>query len=176
MNEIGAVRKIPEMDWVWAPICEGSIVLVVCAVGFLTRNALIFSSLGATGFEQIEKSRTPSARPYNVVVGHFAGIAAGFAAVSMLRVWHDPAVLSTHQLTAGRMWAAVLAVVFTVSVNQMLKATQPAACSTTLLVALGSFSNWHQAGLLMGGVITIAVVGEPLRRLRIRKTAASTLH
>ena len=176
MKEIEAVRKTPDKDWLWAPVCEGLIVLVICVVGFLIRNPLIFSSLGATVFEQIEKSRTPSARPYNVVVGHFAGIAAGFAAVAILRVWHEPAVLSAHQLTAGRIWAAVLAVVLTVIINQQLKATQPAACSTALLVALGSFSNWRQAGLLIGGVITVAAAGEPLRRLRIKTSPPSTLH
>ena len=170
-----AARATPPYEWAIAPILEGTIILMVCAVGLFLRNPLIFSSLGATAYEQIEKSRSKSARPYNIVVGHLAGLAAGFASVALLNVWHDPAVLSVHQLSAGRMWAAVLAVVLTVLVNQLLKATQPAACSTSLLVALGSFSSWRDAMLIAGGVLLIVLVGEPLRRLRIRTTAPETL-
>jgi HPP family len=174
-EERTAEHHSARMDWITAPICEGAIVLIVSGVGFLLGNPLIFSSLGATGYEQIEKSRSKSARPYNIVVGHFVGLGAGFAAVAMLGVWQQPAVLSAHQITAGRIWASVIAVVLTVAANQLLKATQPAACSTTLLVALGSFSSFRDAMLIVGGVILIAIVGEPLRQIRIRTTSPNTL-
>lgn len=171
-----SVHKSPPFDWIVTAICEGTIILIVGGIGLLTRNALIFSSLGATAFEQVEKSRSKSARPYSVVLGHLSGIVCGFASVALLRVWKEPAVLSSHELTAGRLWAAVLAVTLTAAVNQLMKATQPAACSTTLLVAMGSFSGLHQAFLLVAGVLAIAFIGEPMRRLRIRTSSPETLH
>lgn len=67
-----------------APICEGLIIAAVCLVSIMGKNALIFSSLGATAFEQIEKSRSKTARAYNVIIGHFVGIACGFVAVGLL--------------------------------------------------------------------------------------------
>ncbi len=163
-------------DWIIAPLCEGTLILVVGVVGLLSHSALLFSSLGATAYEQIEKSRSRSARPYNIVVGHLVGIFCGFGSVALLRVWSDPSVLSTHSMTAGRVWTAVVAVAFTVLLNTVIKAQQPAACSTSLLVALGSFSNFYGAMLMVGGVIVLAIVGEPLRRMRIRTTDPATLH
>jgi hypothetical protein len=177
MESVGiSGHPTPAVDWLIAPICEGLIILVVGLIGLLTKNPLIFSSLGATGFEQIEKSRSASARPYNIVVGHMVGVVSGFAAVAMLGIWNDPVVLSSHQLSAGRVWGAALAVVLTVAINQQLRATQPAACSTSLLVALGSFNNWHHVAFVLGGVLVITAVGEPLRRLRIRSTGPEKLH
>jgi len=158
-----------------APFCEGLIVATVGLVSIVTRNALVFSSLGATAFEQVEKSRSKTARPYNIVVGHFAGIACGFAAVVLTNAWGSPVVMSTHELDLHRLFAATLAVALTVFVNLGLGATQPAACSTSLLVSLGSFSSWRDATLLIGGVIVIALIGEPLRRLRIRTTGEDEL-
>jgi len=160
-NPNAVARSAPHYDWLIASVCEGTIILLVCLFGWLLSSPLIFSSLGATAFEQIEKSRTRSSRPYNIVVGHLVGLGSGFVSVAVLGVWGDPAVLSSHQITLGRIWAAVLAVMLTVALNQILKATQPAACSTSLLVALGSFSNVHQALLIVGGVLAIAVIGEP---------------
>ncbi len=65
------------------------------------------------------------------------------------------------------MWAAVFAVAITTLWNLLAKASQPAACATTLLVALGSFQTFHRALILMLGIIAIVVVGEPLRHLRL---------
>ncbi len=175
MESASSANRPAPNDTIIAPLCEGVLILCVGVIGLLAHSALLFSSLGATAFEQIEKSRTKSARLYNVVIGHFVGIASGFAAVALLRVWSQPAVLSTHTLPAARVWAAILAVCLTVFVNQLIKARQPAACSTSLLVALGSFSSIRQAMLLVGGVLAIALIGEPVRRWRVRTTPPDSL-
>lgn len=175
-TEVANPRNKPAPhDKIIAPLCEGALILCVGVVGVLSHSALLFSSLGATAFEQIEKSRSRSARPYNVIVGHISGIICAFIAVALLGVWSHPAVLSTHSLPTARVWAAVLAVSLTVVLNQFIKAQQPAACSTTLLVALGSFSSPRQAALLISGVLVVAVLGELVRQLRIRTTPADTL-
>ncbi len=156
-----------KQEYLWAPLAEGGVILFAGLIGMLIGKPIVFSSLGPTAFEQVEKPTSPGAHPYNVVVGHLIGILAGFAGLALSHAWQAPAVLSTHLLAWPRMWAAVFAVAITTLWNLLAKASQPAACATTLLVALGSFQTFHRALILMLGIIAIVVVGEPLQHLRL---------
>ena len=57
---------------------EGALILVVGAIGWAAGWPFLFTSLGPTAFELVEKPKSPSAKFYNVVVGHFVALAAGF--------------------------------------------------------------------------------------------------
>ncbi|HEX8895723.1 MAG TPA: HPP family protein, partial [Terriglobales bacterium] len=68
-------------DLVWATLGEGGLVLALAIIGWATKQPLIFASLGPTAYELVEQPQMPSARPYNVIVGHLLGVGAGFLAL-----------------------------------------------------------------------------------------------
>jgi len=160
-------------DLLIAPLCEGLLLFVVGLVGYLTHKPLVFTSLGPTAYELIETPRRPSARPYNVIVGHLIGVACGFAALALTHAWHSPSI-SSGTVTMQRLGAAVLAAALTVLLTLLVKATQPAALSTTLLVSLGTLQGRADALYIMAAVVLMTITGAPLRRWRaeVEKAAA----
>lgn len=149
-----------------APVGEAALILVVSIVGWATHQPLVFASLGPTAYEIIEKPSHPSARPYNVIVGHFIAVLAGFAALFLVHAWSVPSVSATG-VPFLRVWAAVIAALITVFFTLLAKATQPAALSTTLLVSLGILQTPWEGAMIMAGVVLIVAIGEPIRKLRL---------
>jgi len=157
---------IPER--VWAPLAAGLLILAVGGAGLLLHQPLLFPSLGPTAFLQTETPDQPSARFFNVVVGHLLGLLSGFLAVWMFGLTNAPSVLSTHDLTPARVWASALAVALTLLAGLFLSASHPPAAATTLLASLGGFPpTWHTTVTVLSGVLVVALLGEGLRRLRL---------
>jgi hypothetical protein len=155
-------------EFIIAPLCEGALILAVSAAGWFTRSPLVFTSLGPTAFELIETPNRPSARPYNVIVGHLIGVVAGFAALGMTHAWRVPEV-SSGAVPLLRVAAATISAVLTVLLTLAARATQPAALSTTLLVSLGTLQRWQDGLFIMGAVLLLVFLGEPLRRWRSKE-------
>lgn len=155
-------------DWIWATLGEGGLVLAVAALGWATRQPLIFASLGPTAYEMVEQPRLRSARIYNIVVGHMIGLGMGFLALWALHAWGEPNVLSAGIVTAPRLWASTLAATLTTLLTLILRAGQPAALATTLLVSVGAMQTSRSAIAIVAGVLIITAIGEPVRRLRLR--------
>jgi len=109
----------------------------------------------------------PSARPYNVVVGHLIGVLCGFAALAVTHAWSAPAV-STSSISILRVWAAAIAALLTVFGTLLARAQQPAALSTTLLIATGSMQHLKDGPIIMLAILLMTAIGEPLRRWRMR--------
>ncbi len=72
-------------DLFWATLGEGGLVLALAAIGWVTKQPLIFASLGPTAYELVEQPQLKSARSYNIVVGHLIGLGAGFLAIYVLK-------------------------------------------------------------------------------------------
>ncbi|HEV2399830.1 MAG TPA: HPP family protein [Candidatus Sulfotelmatobacter sp.] len=106
-----------------------------------------------------------SAKTYNVIVGHLVGLGAGFLSLWPLGAWNAPKVAMAGFVSSPRLWAAVVAVVITTAVTLALKASQPASLATTLLVALGSMQTRRDAIVIVIGVLLLAALGYPLRRI-----------
>ncbi len=158
------------LDMLWATLGEGSLILVSALIAWASRQPLIFASLGPTAYELVEQPRLRSARTYNVIVGHLVGLGAAFFSLYVLHAWKAPAVAAAGGITAERAWAAVLAATLTTLINLILRASQPAALATTLLVALGSMQTGRDAAAIVVGVIIIALIGAPVRRFRLKYT------
>jgi hypothetical protein len=158
-------------DLVWVTLGEGGLVLALSAIGWATNQPLIFASLGPTAYEMVELPQTRSARTYNVIVGHLIGLGAGFLAVYLLNAWAAPNVLATGTVSPQRLWAAVISAALTALVGLALKAGQSAALATTLLVSLGAMQTGRDAIAIIVGVLLMAAIGEPVRRLRLKRTA-----
>lgn len=157
-------------DLLWATLGEGGLVLAVAAIGWATNQPLIFASLGPTAYELVEQPQLRSARTYNIIVGHLIGLGSGFLAIYLLHAWAAPNVIATGIVSAERMWAVAIAATLTTLVTLVLRAGQPAALATTLLVALGSMQTLRDAAAIVAGVLIIALLGEPVRRFRLKHT------
>ncbi len=153
-------------DAVIAPLCEGGLLLAAGVVALLTHKPFFFASLGPTAYELTETPERRSAEPYSILVGHLVAVLSGFAALWLTGAWHAPAV-STSNITMVRVWAAVVSTLLTVLGTVLLRATQPAALSTTLLVATGTMQRPIDGPIIMASIGLVTLLGEPLRRWRL---------
>jgi hypothetical protein len=165
----GAILRLRE-DLFWAALGEGGLVLVMAAIGWATGQPLIFASLGPTAYELVEQPQLRSARTYNIIVGHLIGVGAGFLAIYLCHALAAPNVIATGIVTSARLGAVTLAATLTTIVTLIVRAGQPAALATTLLVSLGSMQTGRDAIAIITGVLIIAAIGEPMRRFRLRYT------
>lgn len=124
-----------------------------------------------TAYLHAENPEHRSSRFYNTVVGHAVALGAGFFAVWILNAWNAPNVMATGQLTAVRVEASTLAITLTIFAVLALRASHQPAGATTLLVTLGTFQTLQDALIVLAGVLLTAIVGEPIRRLRLGKPA-----
>jgi len=154
-------------DLIIAPLCEAVLILVAGLAAWFVHRPLFFASLGPTAFELIETPGRPSARPYNVLVGHLIGVLCGSAALAVTHGWSAP-VVSTSSISLQRVWAAAIAALLTVFFTLLARAQQPAALSTTLLIATGSMQRLQDGPVIMAAILLMTAVGEPLRRWRMR--------
>ncbi|HLJ79545.1 MAG TPA: hypothetical protein VKT75_19165, partial [Acidobacteriaceae bacterium] len=104
--------------------------------------------------------------PYSLLVGHLVGVGAGFLSLWGTRAWWVPPV-SGAGVPLSRVACLVLAAALTVFLNLLIQASQPAATATALLIAAGLLQRPVDAAVMMGAVLLMALVGEPLRRLRL---------
>ena len=155
-------------DLLVAPLCESGLLLIAGLAAFCLHRPLLFASLGPTAYELTETPERQSARPYNILVGHLIGVLSGFAALGITHAWSSPAA-STSNISMPRIFASALATLLTVMVTLLTKATQPAALSTTLLVATGTMQRPQDGPTIMAAILLITAIGEPLRRWRLRQ-------
>ncbi len=164
-------RWPPEVpDILWGPLAAGALMIVIGLFGFITKQPLLFPSLGPTAFLQVEDPEVRMARFYNTVVGHLIGLSAGVLAVLLLHADQAPVALGTAQIAPVRILASALAIALTIAIGLLLRASHPPASATTLLVALGGFRlDTPTMLIVIAGVILVGILGEGLRRVRLGK-------
>jgi len=162
-----AIASIP--DPIWGSVTAGVQILVVGLLGLLAGSPWLVPSLGPTAVLVALMPAHPTARAWNTFGGHLGGLIAGFIAVALLGAAGAPTVMGDHVLVPVRVAAATIAIVLTIAFGTLLRASHPPAAATTLLVALGGIGTAEQALALMAGVLTITVLGEALRVVRIRR-------
>lgn len=143
------------------------------AFGWVSGVPWLFPSLGPTIAIQARSPAHPSARLWNVVVGHFIGAAVGFAAVRVTGVINAPAMNISHLLSGPRVLAAALAVAFSMALQELAGANHAPAEATTLLIVVGALdADLKGAIVLVAGVLLVAVLGEAVRRMKLERRAA----
>lgn len=155
-------------DVVIAPVCEAALIFAVALAGWLIHKPLLFASLGPTAYEQVETPRRKSGRPYNVIVGHAIAVLAGFGALWLCHAWTAPSI-SSGTITLPRAEAAAVSALLTVFATLLVRAAQPAAAATALLISLGLMQTWQDALAILVGVVLLTLLGEPMRRWRARR-------
>lgn len=158
-----------------APIAAGLTTLAPGVAALVAHSVLLFPSLGPTAVMQAHSPEHKSSRPYNVVVGHVLGLVSAFFFVWMLGLSHAPSVFDVHGVSGPRVTATVLAIALATALEVLLDATHPPAASTTLLASLGSFKpTWATTAQVVIGVVIVAIVGEFVRRRRLRERIRPT--
>lgn len=160
--------ELRKADLAIAPLSEGALIVLLAVIGWGMRWPFIFASMGPTAYEMIEQPQLKSARPYNVIVGHVAGLGCAWLALWICAAAASPKVATAGFVAGPRLWAALLSVVLTTLITLVLRASQPASLSTTLLVSLGSMQTARDAAAIVIAVLILAAAGEPLRRLRLK--------
>jgi len=155
--------------WVWVPLASGLALLVPGVLAMLTHRLFVFASLGPTAVTIAQQPLQPAARSYNALLGHLLGLGSGYAMVFAFGLAHTPSVFVLHTVSDARVAASVLAVAIAMLLELRLNARHPPAASTTLLASLGSFHpTWYDTGLVIGGVLSVTLTAEILRRIRLR--------
>ena len=149
---------------------EAALIVVVSLAGWASHQPLVFASLGPTAYEMIETPERPSARPYNILVGHLIGVIAGFAVVWALHAWGAPGI-TEGGVPLLRVWAAMLATMLTVFGTLLARAAQPAAIATSLLISLGFMQTAKDGVVIMAAVVLMTALGEPVRHWRLKHRA-----
>lgn len=159
-------------DIVWAPLTSGLLMLLVGVLGIITGRPWLIPSLGPTSYMQAAMPQQPLTRVYNIIVGHYAGIAAGWLGLLIVGAQGTPTLMETHHAVPIRFYAGAVAVALDLFGDLVLKAKHPPAAATTLLIALGAFGRvftlQHAVNIAIC-VALLAVVGEFLRAARVRQ-------
>lgn len=164
-------EKLRGKDAVVAPLCEAALIAIAGLAGWLIHAPLLFASLGPTAYEMVETPERKSARPYNVFLGHLIGVLAALGTVWIMHAGAAPAA-GAGGVPLLRVGAAAIAAGLTVLVTLPLKASQPAATATTLLISLGLMPGWRGGAEIMAAVLLMLLVGEPVRHWRERDRAS----
>ncbi len=150
-----------------APVLEAALIMVLALAGWVSHSPLVFASLGPTAYEIIETPQRPSSRPYNILAGNLVALFASFIALWLTHAWSAPSV-SSLGVPLARVWASTLAAMLTVFGTLLIRATQPAALSTSLIVSLGMMQTFKDAAIILIALAVMTLLGESIRRWRIR--------
>ncbi len=169
----GPPKGLAASPWIWLPLGAAVPLLAAGAVALAAHRLFLFASLGPTAALITQLPTQPSARPYNVFVGHALGFASGCALVFAFGIASAPSVFISHDVSWARIGAAVISVLLAAALEVLCNAQHAPSAATTLLVALGSFHpTWTDTGAVLGGVVIVMVVAELLRRVRLAIAAA----
>ena len=159
----------------WVPLASGIALGVPGLIALLTHHLILFASLGPTSVMIAQQPQLSSTKPYNAIVGHMAGLGAGFFAVWVLGIAAQPSVFIAHEVSGARVCAALLAIAVATGLEIILKAQHPPGAATTLLAALGSFRlGWTDTWEVLVGVVAVTLAGELLQKLHPAPSPPST--
>ena len=148
----------------WSAVVSATALAVAGLVGLLLKQPWLFPSLGPTLMVLAETPRQPSAHPRSVLVGHLAGVGAGYLSLVVTGLADAPSVIQ-EGLTGPRVVAAALSVALTAFVLQALSSPHPPAGATTLIVSLSLLSKLSELFVIILAVLLCTVVAVGLNLL-----------
>lgn len=131
-----------------AAVNGGLAILAIGIFAWVTDLPLTYPALGPTAFILFATPTALAAAPRSIVLGHFLGLASGYA------VWHLVSIVAGEPVssqTGG--WplflSASLGLAVICALLVWLSCPHPPACASALVVALGGVTDWFSV-LLMG--------------------------
>lgn len=141
-------------------------VLAIAIIGlaaYLTKQPLLFPSLGPTLFLFFEQPMSAGASPRNTLIGHLVAILIGALCLAAFGLLDNPSILQ-EGVTLARIGAGALSLALTGAVLLLLRASHPPAGATVLIVSLGLLRTPMELAMIAAGVALITVVGWLLNR------------
>ena len=146
-----------------ATVNGGLAILVIGFFSSITDLPFMFPALGPTALILFATPTTDSAAPRSVILGHFSGIATGWA------VWHlmstvvsEPVSLQTGGLAP--VVSAALALAATSGLLIRLSCLHAPACASSLIIALGGVTDWRGVLLMAVAVVWITAQAVAMNR------------
>jgi CBS-domain-containing membrane protein len=130
--------------------CSVSIA-IISAVAFVTRNPLIFPSLGPTAYLLFFTPLARSSSPKHAIIGHAIGLACGYAALLATHTTSASVGLQTAILRPT-VFAAALSLGATGALLVLFRISHPPAGATALIVSLGLLSRLTDLGIIEAAV------------------------
>jgi len=142
-------------------------VAVIGLLAWWSKQPLLFPSVGPTLMLVLDSRSLPSARPLNILVGHYVGLLAGLVAIAATGLLGAPPVTQAGT-TGPRVLAAALALALTASALRLLGTSHPPAGATTLIVALGVLDSPPELIAMCVSVLLLTGLSMVLRLPRLR--------
>lgn len=137
-------------------------IALVAVVAALSRQALVFPSLGPTAFLLIYRPHAIVSSPRNTICGHLVGAGSGLVALATMGLIHHGA--APHHMTLARVAAAAISLGLTTGGMIWLDVPHPPAAATTLIISLGFLDDPTGVGVLMLGVLLLVGQGVLINR------------
>jgi CBS-domain-containing membrane protein len=126
----------------------------ISVVALLTHSPFVFPSLGPAAYLFFYRPGSVAASPRNALTGGAVGILAGYVALLVTGLVGAPAV-ELEGVTWPRVLAVALAFSLTTVALILLDVSHPPALATTLVVALGAFTQPVTLLTLYGGIVLL---------------------
>jgi len=141
----------------------GLAILAIGCFSLITNSSLMFPALGPTAFILFSTPTTESATPRSVILGHFSGMACGWAA------WHLSSTLvgGSVSLQIGGfapILSASLALAATCAILIRLSCPHAPACASSMIIALGGVTDWLGVLLMAVAVVWITAQAVAINR------------
>lgn len=130
---------------------------------YLTKQPLLFPSLGPTALLFFRAPMEKNASPRDAVLGHLVAIAAGWVSLAVFGLLSVPNALQmgVDPRYAG---AAALSVALTGAVLNVFRVLHPPAGATTLIVSLGLLTTPVELAMIAVGVVLVTGAGWVINR------------
>ncbi len=163
----GLVARMDEREAVSvvAAVHGGLSILAIGFFSWIINLPLTFPAIAPSAFILFATPTTDSAAPRSIILGHFSGMASGWAAWHLVSaVVGEPVSIQSGGLAA--VVSASLALGVTCGLLIRLSCPHPPACSSSLIIAVGGVTDW--LGIL---VIAVAVVWITLQAVAVNRLA-----
>ena len=142
----------------------GLAILAIGLFSWMADLALTFPALGPTAFILFSTPTKESAAPRSVILGHFSGMAAGWAVWYLVSaVVGGPVSIQTGGLAP--VVSASLALAVTCVLLIRLSCPHAPACASSLIIALGGVTDWLGVLLMAVAVVWITAQAVAMNRL-----------
>ncbi len=147
-----------------AAVNGGMAILILIVLAWLVDLPLLFPALGPSAFILFSSPFSPAAAPRSVIVGHFLGIAVGYA------TWRLVSFASGHPVsleTGG--WPVLVSASLAMPVSCVLLVRlgcpHAPACASALITALGAADGWVALLGMAAGVVLLTVQAVLISRM-----------
>ncbi len=130
---------------------------------YLTKQPLLFPSLGPAALLFFEQPMSAGSSPRNTLIGHLVAVLSGVLCLYAFGLHDDPSILQ-EGVTLARAAAAALSLALLGAVLLLLRASHPPAGATVLIVSLGLLKTPAQLAMIMVGVAILIVAGWIINR------------